>query len=52
LKEMAPEDAVTIIGEAKLATRYVTALAQSGVEATRLDGEDCAIAGLRLLDDD
>ncbi len=49
LKEIAPEGAVTIIGEAKLAARYALALARSGVETTTLDGEDCAIAGLKLL---
>jgi 2-dehydro-3-deoxygalactonokinase len=43
---------VTLIGEKQLAARYLGALAQRGVEARLADGEECAIAGLRLLDDD
>jgi 2-keto-3-deoxy-galactonokinase len=43
---------VTLIGEKQLAARYLGALAQRGVEARLADGEECAMAGLRLLDDD
>jgi 2-dehydro-3-deoxygalactonokinase len=42
--------AVVTIGEPALAARYHTALAHCGVNASALDGEECAMAGLRLLD--
>ena len=42
--------AVVIIGEHGLAARYAEALAHSGLRATIMDGEECVIAGLRLLD--
>jgi 2-dehydro-3-deoxygalactonokinase len=41
---------VIVIGDARLTARYGDALAHFGVSATALDGETCAIAGLRLLD--
>jgi 2-dehydro-3-deoxygalactonokinase len=50
--EMAPDEPLTIIGEPRLAARYALALVRAGTEATILDGERCAIAGLRLLDAD
>lgn len=40
---------VTLIGEPLLTARYDQALAAFGAAATTLDGEDCAVAGLRLL---
>jgi 2-dehydro-3-deoxygalactonokinase len=52
ITEMAPQGAVTVIGEMQLAARYAEALARRGVAATCLDGEACAIAGLGLLDAD
>lgn len=50
IAEMAPEGPVIIIGAPRLAARYAQGLAQSGITATLIDGETCAIAGLRLLD--
>ena len=50
--EMAAASAVVAIGEEALVARYGEALAQRGVHLRRMDGETCAIAGLRLLDDD
>jgi len=47
--EMAPQGVIPVIGEPDLAALYAEALAQAGAEARQLDGEDCAIAGLRLL---
>jgi 2-dehydro-3-deoxygalactonokinase len=44
--------AVVMIGEAGLTARYGEALAFHGVNASVLDGEACAVAGLRLLDAD
>ena len=41
---------VTIIGEPGLSTLYAKALAHWGVDSACRDGEECAIAGLRLLD--
>lgn len=44
--------AVTVIGGAALAQRYARALAAFDVAATLLGGDDCALAGLELLDAD
>lgn len=44
--------AVTVIGGAALAQRYARALGAFDVSATLLDGDDCALAGLELLDAD
>jgi 2-dehydro-3-deoxygalactonokinase len=43
---------VVMIGEPGLAARYKEALAHWSVNAIVMDGEECAIAGLRLLDGD
>jgi 2-dehydro-3-deoxygalactonokinase len=45
------DDPVLVIGTPELAELYGDALAGFGVDAHRMDGEACAIAGLRLLDD-
>jgi 2-dehydro-3-deoxygalactonokinase len=50
--EMAASNAVVAIGDEVLVARYGEALAQRGVQVRRMDGEVCAIAGLRLLDED
>jgi 2-dehydro-3-deoxygalactonokinase len=42
--------AVTMIGDPELTARYDHALECFGLSSTTLDGEACAIAGLRLLD--
>lgn len=42
-------DAATVIGGPGIAARYEEALAASGVMVERLDGDDCALAGLELL---
>lgn len=39
----------TVIGGPGIARRYEEALAASGVSVDRLDGDDCALAGLELL---
>jgi 2-keto-3-deoxy-galactonokinase len=39
-----------MIGEPELTALYGQALERFGLSATALDGEACAIAGLRLLD--
>jgi 2-dehydro-3-deoxygalactonokinase len=39
----------TVIGGPGIARRYEEALAASGVAVDRLDGDDCALAGLELL---
>jgi 2-dehydro-3-deoxygalactonokinase len=44
--------AVSVIGGAALAQRYARALAAFDVSATLLGGDDCALAGLELLDAD
>lgn len=46
---LAPRDVVTIIGEPALSALYGRALAPHGIRADVLDGEACALAGLRLL---
>lgn len=43
---------VVMIGEPRLAARYSKALAHWSMGALVMDGEDCAMAGLRLLDAD
>lgn len=43
---------VVMIGQPRLTARYKEALAHWGVNGTIMDGEECAIAGLRLLDAD
>jgi 2-dehydro-3-deoxygalactonokinase len=50
--EMAPEGTVLVIGDAGLTARYGEALARRGVPMRAMDGEACAIAGLRLIDED
>jgi 2-dehydro-3-deoxygalactonokinase len=47
---MEPHGRVTAIAEPALAARYARALSRSGLEAARLDAEECTIAGLGLLD--
>lgn len=47
-----PPEPPLVIGTSKLAGRYGTALEHFGVPYQTTDGEDCAIAGLRLLCDD
>lgn len=41
--------AVALIGEGKLNARYSSALRRAGIAASCLDGEQCALAGLRTL---
>lgn len=43
----APRAGVTLIGDPQLTDRYRRTLAVSGIEAWCLDGDDCALAGLR-----
>ena len=52
IAEMAPQDTVVAIGDPALVVRYGEALTQRGVQVRPMDDEACAIAGLRLLDDD
>lgn len=42
-------DSVTLIGEPALASLYAQALQSRGIESTRLDGNECALAALREL---
>ena len=46
-----PAEPVLVIGEPELADRYRKALALRGVESTLADGDECVIAGLRMLDE-
>jgi 2-dehydro-3-deoxygalactonokinase len=46
---LAPRGAVTVIGDTALGELYRRALSAGGIEADFLDGECCAIAGLRVL---
>jgi 2-keto-3-deoxy-galactonokinase len=46
---MPPGASLTIIGDHELSALYHQALAVHGMDARRLDGEQSAIAGLRLL---
>ncbi len=52
VSEMAPGGQVVAIGAPDLAARYGEALARRGEQVRHMDGDACAIAGLRLLDDD
>ncbi|MEO6716113.1 MAG: 2-dehydro-3-deoxygalactonokinase [Novosphingobium sp.] len=45
-------DRVTVIGAPDLSDRYVQGLTQCCVAVQRLDGQDCALKGLGLLDED
>jgi 2-dehydro-3-deoxygalactonokinase len=49
---MSGPTSVIMIGDPLLTARYKEALAHWSVNATIMDGEECAIAGLRLLDAD
>ncbi len=49
MKRMTPGRAVTVIGDPELAAWYARALAHHGADAAIMDGEQCVIAGLRLL---
>ena len=49
---MSGPKSVALVGEPGLTARYKEALAHCGVNATVMDGEECAIAGLRMLDGD
>lgn len=40
---------VTVVGERELSDLYRQALGANGIETAQLDGDQCAIAGLRLL---
>lgn len=51
IADAAPQGEVRVIGDEALAGRYAAALAQRGLPTRVMDGEACAIAGLRLLDD-
>jgi len=53
IEEIDPTNApVTIIGDPQLAARYEMALGARGTLTQQLAGDDCAIAGLRMLDAD
>ncbi len=52
LRMAPPADPPLVIGSSALAARYGIALAQFGIAYEIADGDTCAIAGLRLLDDD
>lgn len=52
ISEMAPQGSVLVIGAPELAARYDNALGRRGAQVRRMDADACAIAGLRLLDDD
>jgi 2-dehydro-3-deoxygalactonokinase len=41
---------VTLVGDPRLTTLYMSAFAQHGLRADHLDGATCALRGLRLLD--
>ena len=47
---LAPDERVTLIGDPALCARYHRALATFGVDATLLDGDACALAGLALME--
>jgi 2-dehydro-3-deoxygalactonokinase len=49
---MEPLESVTIVAEPALAARYSFALGRRGLTPASLAAEECAIAGLRLLDAD
>ena len=48
-RERLAPDAVTLIGEPALANLYAQALQSRGIESSRLDGNECALAALREL---
>jgi 2-dehydro-3-deoxygalactonokinase len=50
VRAMKPADRVVAIGSAELSARYGTALARLGVPFATMNGDDCVIAGLGLLD--
>lgn len=52
VQHMVCADPVVVIGDPDLSARYGQALRHFGVPFECIDGEPCAIAGLRLLDDD
>jgi 2-dehydro-3-deoxygalactonokinase len=52
LRMAPPAEPPLVIGTAALAARYGSALEEFGVSYETADAVDCAIAGLRLLDDD
>jgi 2-dehydro-3-deoxygalactonokinase len=52
IAEMGPRGAAVVIGDHKLAARYGRALERRGARMRSMDGEACAIAGLKLLDGD
>lgn len=52
LREMAPSGRVMVIGEAALSALYAEALAPVCDEIECRDGDECVIAGLRVLDGD
>lgn len=52
ISDMAPQGSLLVIGAPEVAACYDKALARRGVRARQMDGETCAIAGLRLLVDD
>lgn len=47
--EAGPDQEIVLIGEPALTGRYRQALARFGSPSRRLSGEDCALAGLRLI---
>lgn len=49
LRRFEPVSAVTVIGDHRLCDRYARVLRQRTVPAPALDGEACALAGMRLL---
>lgn len=48
--QMKPSGPVLVIGERSLAQRYCSALELRGIDARTSDGEECAVAGLRMLE--
>jgi 2-dehydro-3-deoxygalactonokinase len=42
-------DSIVLVGENTLTVRYRDALSANGITSTSLDGDRCAVAGLRLL---
>ena len=49
LRGRAIHTAVTVIGEANLSALYRQALRHNGIETAEMDGDQCVVAGLRLL---
>jgi 2-dehydro-3-deoxygalactonokinase len=50
VRAMTPADRVVVIGTATLSARYAAALTRLGVPFDAMNGDDCVVAGLRLLD--